>query len=215
MRSCAKPSSRLLRCLAAPGLLDRAGLNAEVIEGDTRSRGSQARITLTALSDSRVTRLRNYWRWLGHRLRLSQPGRVFSTGALLVGGAEIVVGRVHGEQEGGAPLVVLALLLVGVVTLDAVGRGSGRCYSPSHLGWWALGPPCGRRNPRPPRTAEARRPAASPGFSRLGLCCPEFYLNELRRREAAGRERWLLWLTAVITVLTIANVVIVAWALFD
>jgi hypothetical protein len=97
--------------------------------------------------------------------------------------------------------VVLALLLVGVVTLDAVGRGSGRCYSPSHLGWWALGPPCGRRNPRPPRTAEARRPAASPGFSRLGLCCPEFYLNELRRREAAGRERWLLWLTAVITVL--------------
>jgi hypothetical protein len=48
---------------------------------------------------------------------------VFFTGALLVGGAEIVVGRVHGDREGGAPLVVLALLLVGVVTLDAVGRG--------------------------------------------------------------------------------------------
>ena len=45
------------------------------------------------------------------------------TGALLVGGAEIVVARVHGDREGGAPLVVLALLLVGVVALDAVGRG--------------------------------------------------------------------------------------------
>jgi hypothetical protein len=70
-----------------------------------------------------VTRLRGYWRWLGHRLRLSQPGRVFFTGALLLGGAEIVVARVHGDREGGAPLVVLALLLIGVVTLDAVGRG--------------------------------------------------------------------------------------------
>jgi len=48
---------------------------------------------------------------------------VLFTGALLVGGAEIVVQRVHGDQEGGAPLVVLALLLVGLVTLDAVGRG--------------------------------------------------------------------------------------------
>jgi len=45
------------------------------------------------------------------------------TGALLVGGAELVIGRVHGAREGGAPLVVLALLLVGVVALDAVGRG--------------------------------------------------------------------------------------------
>jgi hypothetical protein len=57
----------------------------------------------------------------------SQPtdarSRVFFTGALLVGGAEIVIGRVHGDREGGAPLVVLALLLVCVVTLDAVGRG--------------------------------------------------------------------------------------------
>ena len=35
----------------------------------------------------------------------------------------MVVGRVHGDREGGAPLVVLALLLVSVVTLDAVGRG--------------------------------------------------------------------------------------------
>ena len=39
------------------------------------------------------------------------------------GVAEIVVARAHGDREGGAPLVVLALLLVGVVTLDAVGRG--------------------------------------------------------------------------------------------
>jgi len=72
---------------------------------------------------SRVVRLRSYWRWLGHRLRLSQPGRVFFTVALLVGVAEIVLARAHGAREGGAPLVVFALLLIGVVTLDTVGRG--------------------------------------------------------------------------------------------
>lgn len=70
-----------------------------------------------------MARLGSYWRWLGHRLRLSQPGRVLFTVALLVGGAEMVVARAHGDREGGAPLVVLALLLVGVVTLDAVARG--------------------------------------------------------------------------------------------
>ena len=70
-----------------------------------------------------MTRLRSYWRWLGHRLRLSQPGRVFFTVALLVGVAEIVLARAHGAREGGAPLVVFALLLIGVVTLDTVGRG--------------------------------------------------------------------------------------------
>jgi len=48
---------------------------------------------------------------------------VLFTGALLVGGVEMVVARIHGDREGGAPLVVLALLLVGVVTLDAIGRG--------------------------------------------------------------------------------------------
>jgi hypothetical protein len=74
---------------------------------------------------SRRARLRSYWRWLGHRLRLSQPGRVFFTVALLVGVAAIVVARAHGDREGGAPLVVFALLLIGVVTLDAVGRGVG------------------------------------------------------------------------------------------
>ena len=45
------------------------------------------------------------------------------TAALLVGVVEMVVARAHGAREGGAPVVVLALLLVGVVTLDAVGRG--------------------------------------------------------------------------------------------
>jgi hypothetical protein len=45
------------------------------------------------------------------------------TVALLVGVAAIVFARTHGAREGGAPLVVLALLLIGVVTLDAVGRG--------------------------------------------------------------------------------------------
>jgi len=48
---------------------------------------------------------------------------VFFTVALLVGVAGIVVARAHGAREGGAPLVVFALLLAGVVTLDAVGRG--------------------------------------------------------------------------------------------
>jgi hypothetical protein len=70
-----------------------------------------------------VVRLGSYWRWLGHRLRLSQPGRVFFTVALLVGVVGIVIARAHGAREGGAPLVVLALLLAGVVALDAVGRG--------------------------------------------------------------------------------------------
>ena len=35
----------------------------------------------------------------------------------------MVVARIHVDREGGAPLVVLALLLVAVVTLDAIGRG--------------------------------------------------------------------------------------------
>ena len=70
-----------------------------------------------------VTGLRGYWRWLGHRLWLSQPGRALFTVALLVGVAEMTVARAHGDREGGAPLVVLTLLLLAVVTLDAVGRG--------------------------------------------------------------------------------------------
>ena len=48
---------------------------------------------------------------------------MFFTVAVLAGVAAIVVARAHGDREGGAPLVVLALLLVGVVTLDAIGRG--------------------------------------------------------------------------------------------
>jgi hypothetical protein len=48
---------------------------------------------------------------------------VLLTVALLVGVAAMAVARAHGDREGGAPLVVLALLLAGVITLDAVGRG--------------------------------------------------------------------------------------------
>jgi hypothetical protein len=48
---------------------------------------------------------------------------VFFTVALLVGVAAMTLARAHGDREGGAPLVMLALLLVGVVTLDAIGRG--------------------------------------------------------------------------------------------
>jgi hypothetical protein len=48
---------------------------------------------------------------------------VFFTVALLVGVAGIAVARAHGDREGGAPLVMFALLLAGVVTLDAIGRG--------------------------------------------------------------------------------------------
>ena len=70
-----------------------------------------------------MARLGSYWRWLGHRLRLSQPGRVLFTAALLVGVGASVVAHAQGAREGGAPLVVIALLLAGVVALDAVGRG--------------------------------------------------------------------------------------------
>jgi hypothetical protein len=89
-----------------------------------RETGRWRKVPLVPLTyTSCVTRLRSYWRWLGHRLWLSQPGRVFFTVALLVGVAGIAVARAHGDREGGAPLVVLALLLLGVVTLDAIGRG--------------------------------------------------------------------------------------------
>jgi cation transporter-like permease len=48
---------------------------------------------------------------------------VLFTLALLVGVTAMAVSRARGDREGGAPLVVLAFLLVGVVCLDAVGRG--------------------------------------------------------------------------------------------
>jgi hypothetical protein len=48
---------------------------------------------------------------------------VFFTGALLIGAAAMMVARLQGDREGGAPLVMLTLLLIGVVALDAVGRG--------------------------------------------------------------------------------------------
>jgi hypothetical protein len=47
---------------------------------------------------------------------------VVFTAALLVGVAEMTLARAHGAREGGAPLVVLALLLIGVVALDAIAR---------------------------------------------------------------------------------------------
>ena len=71
-----------------------------------------------------MARIRSYWRWLGHRLWLSPPGRVVFTVALIVAIAGFVDARAHGDREGGAPLVVLTLVLIGVVTLDAVGRGA-------------------------------------------------------------------------------------------
>ena len=67
--------------------------------------------------------LRRYWRWLGHWLRLSQPGRALFTVAVLFGVAEIMFVRAQGDREGGAPAVVLTLVLAGVVALDAVSRG--------------------------------------------------------------------------------------------
>jgi hypothetical protein len=47
---------------------------------------------------------------------------VLFTAALLVGVAAMVYARAQGDREGGAPLVMLSLLLAGVVTVDAVGR---------------------------------------------------------------------------------------------
>jgi len=62
---------------------------------------------------------------------------VFFTVALLVGVVGIVVARAHGDREGGAPLVVFALLLVGVVTLDVPSAGeSSLLFAVSS---WALG----------------------------------------------------------------------------
>jgi hypothetical protein len=48
---------------------------------------------------------------------------VLFTVALLVGLAAMTVARAHGAREGGAPFVMLTLLLGGVVALDAAGRG--------------------------------------------------------------------------------------------
>jgi hypothetical protein len=48
---------------------------------------------------------------------------VLFTIALIVGIAAVAVSRAQGDREGGAPVVVIALLLAGVVTVDAVGRG--------------------------------------------------------------------------------------------
>ena len=68
--------------------------------------------------------LQRYWRWLGRWLRLSRPGRALFTATLLLGVAAIVFEHAgRGAREGGAPGVVLTLVLAGVVALDAAGRG--------------------------------------------------------------------------------------------
>jgi hypothetical protein len=48
---------------------------------------------------------------------------VLFTAAVVVGVAAFAVARAHGGREGGAPLVVFVLVLAGVVSVDAVGRG--------------------------------------------------------------------------------------------
>jgi hypothetical protein len=48
---------------------------------------------------------------------------VLFTAAILLSVAGVVDARIHGDREGGAPLVVLLMVLLGVVTLDAAGRG--------------------------------------------------------------------------------------------
>jgi hypothetical protein len=53
----------------------------------------------------------------------SQPGRALFTAAFLLGLAEIIFVRAQDDREGGAPGVVLLLVLTGVVALDTVGRG--------------------------------------------------------------------------------------------
>jgi len=74
---------------------------------------------------SYVAGLRSYRGWLGHRLRLSQPGRALFTVALLAGVAEAAFARAHGAREGGAPLVVLALLSAGVLpSMPSAGESS-------------------------------------------------------------------------------------------
>jgi hypothetical protein len=98
--------------------LDRIRLTG-LLPRSPRKGASSSGLTYT----SGVARLGSYWGWLGRRLRLSQPGRVLFTGALVVGVTAMVVAHAQGAREGGAPLVVLALLLTGVVALDAVGRG--------------------------------------------------------------------------------------------
>jgi hypothetical protein len=48
---------------------------------------------------------------------------VVFTVAVLAMGAEIVFARAYGAREGGAPLVVLAMVVTVVIVLDAVARG--------------------------------------------------------------------------------------------
>jgi hypothetical protein len=49
---------------------------------------------------------------------------VVFTAVLALGVIVMVVSRVQGDREGGAPLLMLALFLTGVVCLDAIGRNA-------------------------------------------------------------------------------------------
>jgi hypothetical protein len=48
---------------------------------------------------------------------------VVFTVTVLAGCAAIVFARAHGAREGGAPVVVLAIVVAIVIALDAVARG--------------------------------------------------------------------------------------------
>ena len=60
---------------------------------------------------------------------MSRPGRVLLAVVLLVAVTVMTVNWMHGAREGGAPLVVLAMLAVGVVALDALARAVVRRLS--------------------------------------------------------------------------------------
>jgi hypothetical protein len=48
---------------------------------------------------------------------------VVFTVTVLAGGAAVVFARAHGAREGGAPFVVLAIVVAVVIVLDAVAQG--------------------------------------------------------------------------------------------
>ena len=86
-----------------------------------------------------LQRVSRYWRWVRDKLKLTLGGRIaFTFVAFVLGGlgavaviANGVAGVVHhGDQEGGAPLVVLGIsigvLLLVVIAADAAFRAMRR-----------------------------------------------------------------------------------------
>jgi len=71
--------------------------------------------------------VRDYWRWLGERLRLSIAGRSAFSLVLMLAVAGAVADAVSdspdGGQAGGVLLVFAAVVLTGIVCLDAAVRG--------------------------------------------------------------------------------------------